>query len=776
MLLQRKVVGAFCQNRPNSEDPKIHRLPIWRLAGEPVDECGAYVNDQMRHHITTGLALESRAHDEVPEYAHSWICHWPGAEFRYDGIYDTIAQTTWTVLGSTRLETLFWKAVAAEDWWLAYCTGGLAGYLFVKCALENGFGMMARGEFNEIIVASSKAAVKAMETRPPQLTTAQHESWELRTRMNLSAWLSKGTIPKPVATAMLSTLGDSFVDENKQQIIHLLENTDAGRLDPMDVATLSGAAELTSAYIAGDFFKHDQLYIEFFQAAATSALQRGQAGAQECIASFNFNAPVLRMPEWKWDQLDRALEIYDYDPDLGTAALASSDKPSPMMSLWPAVRAGDIAKSNQCFDTLIKVTKDIAAGESSIAGMPAAEMAQLMTSLSQMDTASGAIHALHLLGRDQDATDLMNSLQTTWATADAVIDELVQSPAAAMVTALGLGIRPRGSMARLPGIPSSAEDYSWTIRLSYVLVTTRRDVSAAEVVAALPSPDVLDSYVGDISEISGEQRRTRDGMHSLTLLAALVCEKLDKLDDALLYVDQALRRTPRQTFVEARAAVVADATTAATEIIATMQHVKSFPEPVQEAIKGALQLGEPGIRQLITMTVNNPQTASTAGKSDGFKADVAAQLLVGDFEEVLKAQYPEVQIAEGGNEAQAAAAAAAAAVGAGSEEEIDPTIDTRPTTITQGQALRGRVLAAQGKKAEAEAAFEEAVKTAHTCGLRLFEMFALRDLKKHILDGDGRGEEGLRRLRVVLQEMKGPAAELTKLLGDELDAEAILRS
>ena len=136
-----------------------------------------------------------------------------------------------------------------------------------------------------------------------------------------------------------------------------------------------------------------------------------------------------------------------------------------------------------------------------------------------------------------------------------------------------------------------------------------------------------------------------------------------------------------------------------------------------------------------------------------------------------------MQIAEGGNEAQAAAAAAAAAaVGAGSEEEIDPTIDTRPTTITQGQALRGRVLAAQGKKAEAEAAFEEAVKTAHTCGLRLFEMFALRDLKKHILDGDGRGEEGLRRLRVVLQEMKGPAAELTKLLGDELDAEAILRS
>ena len=64
----------------------------------------------------------------------------------------------------------------------------------------------------------------------------------------------------------------------------------------------------------------------------------------------------------------------------------------------------------------------------------------------------------------------------------------------------------------------------------------------------------------------------------------------------------------------------------------------------------------------------------------------------------------------------------------------------------------------------------------HRTGLRLLEMFALRDLKKHILDADGRGEQGIQRLKVVLAEMKGPAAELTKLLGDghELDAEAIL--
>ena len=64
----------------------------------------------------------------------------------------------------------------------------------------------------------------------------------------------------------------------------------------------------------------------------------------------------------------------------------------------------------------------------------------------------------------------------------------------------------------------------------------------------------------------------------------------------------------------------------------------------------------------------------------------------------------------------------------------------------------------------------------HRTGLRLYEMLALRDLKKHILDADGRGDDGMQRLKVVLAEMKGPPAELTKLLGAGFDAEEILRS
>jgi len=45
-----------------------------------------------------------------------------------------------------------------------------------------------------------------------------------------------------------------------------------------------------------------------------------------------------------------------------------------------------------------------------------------------------------------------------------------------------------------------------------------------------------------------------------------------------------------------------------------------------------------------------------------------------------------------------------------------------------------------------------------------------------VLDGDGRGEDGVQRLKAVLKEMKGPAAELTKLLGGGLDAAEVLCS
>ena len=249
--------------------------------------------------------------------------------------------------------------------------------------------------------------------------------------------------------------------------------------------------------------------------------------------------------------------------------------------------------------------------------------------------------ALYTVGRGADAASLMADTGLIWATADARAEE--HTPTEPMM-------RPFSSE------PDDfhrfcTEDLAWSIKLQYVLCTTWREVPPADVIAALPSPDVLDSYMTQVCTASGRNERLRLGFTNLLLQAAEVCEKLDRHADALLYLTMALR---------------------------------------------------------------------------------------------VKAN--------------------------------DPTTDMRPTTQALGLSVKGRVLAALGKQDEAEAAFEQAVDVSHRTGLRLFEMFALRDLKKYILDADGRAEEGVRRLKAVLSEMKGPPAELTKLLGSGLNAEAILRS
>ena len=104
-----------------------------------------------------------------------------------------------------------------------------------------------------------------------------------------------------------------------------------------------------------------------------------------------------------------------------------------------------------------------------------------------------------------------------------------------------------------------------------------------------------------------------------------------------------------------------------------------------------------------------------AGVTEAFKAEVVAALKVSDFSALIKTHFP---------------------------KEIASAGDLRPTTHSRANALRGRMLAALGRKQEAEAAFEKAAEIAHRTGMLLYEMLALRDLIKCVLADDGRSEEG----------------------------------
>jgi hypothetical protein len=89
---------------------------------------------------------------------------------------------------------------------------------------------------------------------------------------------------------------------------------------------------------------------------------------------------------------------------------------------------------------------------------------------------------------------------------------------------------------------------------------------------------------------------------------------------------------------------------------------------------------------------------------------------------------------------------------------------TLPTTKVLGQSMQGRALAALGRTADAALALEAAAAEARRYGLRLWEAFALRDLKLLVLDGMGHADHAARRLGEVLRPLKGPAAMLTPML------------
>ena len=96
-----------------------------------------------------------------------------------------------------------------------------------------------------------------------------------------------------------------------------------------------------------------------------------------------------------------------------------------------------------------------------------------------------------------------------------------------------------------------------------------------------------------------------------------------------------------------------------------------------------------------------------------------------------------------------------------------------PATQILAHSVRGRALAALGEQMDAARELEAAVEMAHQYSYRLWEAFALRDLKLLVLDQMGHGDHGSRRLGAVLRLLKGPAELLTPMMKG-LDAEELM--
>jgi hypothetical protein len=65
---------------------------------------------------------------------------------------------------------------------------------------------------------------------------------------------------------------------------------------------------------------------------------------------------------------------------------------------------------------------------------------------------------------------------------------------------------------------------------------------------------------------------------------------------------------------------------------------------------------------------------------------------------------------------------------------------------------------------EARALFEEAIKDTQKMELTLMELLVTRDYKKHILDHEGKTDEGAAMLGEVMKKAEGPVSALEDLL------------
>ena len=117
--LPRSAVDCFCANRPVSSEEKLIGLPVLvgalgSSSGQHHDEYAKYLVEQIRHHLTEALLDE--AEDEVPEYAHSWISHYPGSELDPKMTSDAIVMASAEILGKERLKMLCLQARQQENW------------------------------------------------------------------------------------------------------------------------------------------------------------------------------------------------------------------------------------------------------------------------------------------------------------------------------------------------------------------------------------------------------------------------------------------------------------------------------------------------------------------------------------------------------------------------------------------------------------------------------------------------------------------------------------
>ncbi len=328
---------------------------------------------------------------------------------------------------------------------------------------------------------------KCIEQRPSQLTQKQHELLELNLRMNHITWRQLYPTEKELTTLFPFFLRIPLLDD-RDRIIYLLENTEAGRSNPMDVQEFKARTEIERLLSAGNLTAADKHTLAWLTNKLRSLLQPRDSVMTEDVTLIRrlmlaltglSNDPeignicsqgtaLLRLQgdeqcAWPWDLIDRALSdeqmfSHHFNPD----SLTETGLGAPL-ALVAAVR-GDLEVAHRGMDTHIEAVRgcnDVQTDEK--------DWCQFYITWS---LAAGYLpSALRTLGRYEEAASLLAELGHSWHTTDELVDSLDSG--------VGLpwkaGIRPRGRLDNAGGVEWCVEDISWTcVPTTFALVALGR--------------------------------------------------------------------------------------------------------------------------------------------------------------------------------------------------------------------------------------------------------------------------------------------------------------
>ena len=489
----RCIVEAFRAARPSN----IHGRRQFDMMRQE-DPVSSYVCSEGGSHLEEGWETE------MENDVHA-LTHWLG-----DVPQDALVQHAGQVLGVDRLLSLAGRAESRGDCWLA------GRYFAVACALK----AHTEGNGNAIDIACKAldALGLCLEQVGPHTLGDVHE-------VQLAMFMKQGVA------------GDLFGLAARRSEVEVVLNSQASVRDPLSSSMISMLL-CFPLLAAGDIKRSGAVLFAGFTALVSAAKSypdlatRQRCGLTAYAWPHLFEIQLLQ-PTFSWDDYfgkDGAMLLdvankYFYDRDHAFVLAGTNGEFMHMLGgTWVpfAVHYGDVDMALAQFDKSLDVARRCIEESEQALELPGLVMG--LGSLGHL-----AVACELPLDRREAIAQLMVAWGLTWDTADQFADRLAVE--------WGNYWRSRGDRTRNAGHMFTADNSGWCMKCAYVLVSSHRTVTSAEVMASLPS--VAETIEFGMTFDTLGNNGYQNALNTF-VCTAQICEKFGEHDKTLIYAAAAL--------------------------------------------------------------------------------------------------------------------------------------------------------------------------------------------------------------------------------------------